>query len=94
MKEVPGHLPPVKPSLRHLDSSDSAAVMAPEVSSPLHLLTAAQSPTKKGSSDGAVQQEEAAEYGGAQEAKPVGTSSNIATAKSFNWASIKVCFRV
>ena len=62
------------------------------MSSPTHPLTAARSPTKKGASDGAVQQEEPAEDAGAQEAKLVGTSSNVATAKSFNWASIKVCF--
>lgn len=91
MQEVPVDLPPVKPSLRHFDSVDSAAVTAPEVYSPTAHTSSSFSPTKKASADTAVKEEIKAEDAGSKAGTTASNSSSVApAAKSFNWASIKV----
>ena len=91
VKEVPSDLPPVKPSLRHLDSVDSGAVTAPEVYSPTAHTSSPLSPYKQASAETAVKQEVKAEDAGAKMGTTASNTSSAApAAKSFNWASIKV----
>ena len=79
-----------KASLRHLDSIDSAALKAPEVSSPHHPMSPAHMLPR-----GAHTGDEAASQGlkKEEEVKPLeGSSSGRGSggSTSFNWASIKV----
>ena len=83
----------VKPSLRHLDSINSAALKPPEVSSPSHPLSpTADTPPGDFTTDPAGDVQEV--MGEADEAKSLGGSSNgrggSGGSSSFNWASIKV----
>ena len=79
-----------KPSLRHLDSIDSAALKPPEVSSPHHPLSPTNKPSSgefgagDSTSQGLKKEEEGSTLAGSSTGRGSGGSA------SFNWASIKV----